>query len=34
VVPDYGNLRKGVDIIDDEISTERAYTVFRELERD
>ena len=31
--PDYGNLVKGVDIIDDDISMERAYNVFRELER-
>jgi len=31
---DYGNLRKGVDIIDEDVSTDRAYTVFRELERD
>ena len=32
--PDYGNLRKGIDIIDEEVTTDRAYTVFRELERD
>jgi len=32
--PDYDHLVKGVDIIDDAISTERAYSVFRDLEKD
>ena len=32
VEPDYGDLVKGVDIIDDEISTSKAYTVFRRMQ--
>ena len=27
-------MKKGVDIIDDEVTTDSAYTVFRQLERD
>ena len=31
---DYGDLVKGVDIIDDEISTSKAFKVFRKLEEE
>jgi hypothetical protein len=32
--PDYGDLVKGVDFIDEEISTSKAFTVFRQLEEE
>ena len=30
--PDYGDLVKGIDIIDEPISTEKAFAIFRNLE--